>query len=84
MNDIYNKFKFVKLTVQKENLKKVKTTHLKPIMGYSLQIEHLASWRAVSAAAKRCNTGSQTIDCGSSLSQSKKFLKVIVSVFLAF
>ena len=43
MNDIYNKFKFVKLTVQKENLKKVKTTHLKPIMGYSLQIEHLAS-----------------------------------------
>ena len=56
----------------------------KPTIGYSLQIEHFASCLAVSAAAKRCNTGNQTIDCGSSLSQSKKFFKVIVSVFFAF
>jgi hypothetical protein len=56
----------------------------KPTIGYSLQMEHFASCLAVSAAASLCNTGSQTIDCGSSLSQSRKLLKSIETVLFAF
>lgn len=59
-------------------------TNLKPTIGYSLQIEHLASCRAVSAAASRCITGSHTIDCGSSLSHSRKLFRLISVVLLAF
>jgi len=48
-----------------------------------LQIEHLVSCRAVSAAARRCRTGNQTIDCGSSFNQSRKVPRLIFSVVLA-
>ena len=58
-------------------------TNLNPTIGYSLQIEHLVSCLAVSAAANRCNTGSHTIDCGSNLSHSRKLVKFISSVDFA-
>lgn len=45
--------------------------YLNPIIGHSLQMLHLAWCLAVSAAATLCNTGSQTMDCGSNLIQSK-------------
>ena len=65
-------------------LKCFKERYLKPTIGYSLHIEHLASCLAVSAAASRCITGSQTIDCGSSLTHSKKLSKVMSFKHLAF
>lgn len=46
--------------------------YLNPTIGYCLQPLHLAWCRAVSAAAKRWSTGSQTKLCGSCRSQFKK------------
>lgn len=46
--------------------------HLNPMIGYSLHMLHLAWCLAVSAADNLCNTGSQTILCGSCCSQLKK------------
>lgn len=48
------------------------TPHLNPMIGYSLHMLHLAWCFAVSAADNLCNTGSQTILCGSCCSQLKK------------
>ncbi len=53
-------------------------------MGYSLQIEHLASCLAVSAAANLCKTGNQTMDWGSIFTHSKKLFKLISVGDLAF
>lgn len=47
-------------------------SHLNPMIGYSLQILHLAWCFAVSAADSLCSTGSHTILCGSCCSQLKK------------
>lgn len=47
-------------------------SHLNPMIGYSLHMLHLAWCLAVSAADNLCNTGSQTILCGSCCSQLKK------------
>lgn len=47
-------------------------SHLNPMIGYSLHMLHLAWCLAVSAADSLCNTGSQTILCGSCCSQLKK------------
>lgn len=49
-----------------------KISHLNPMIGYSLHMLHLAWCLAVSAADNLCNTGSQTILCGSCCSQLKK------------
>lgn len=59
-------------------------TYLNPTMGYSLQILHFAWCLAVSAAARRCSTGSHTRDCGSSFSHSRKWLTWISGRPLAF
>lgn len=48
--------------------------YLKPTMGHSLQMLHLAWCLAVSAAATLCRTGSQTIDWGSRRIQSTNCL----------
>lgn len=48
--------------------------YLKPTMGHSLQMLHLAWCLAVSAAATLCRTGSQTIDWGSKRIQSTNCL----------
>lgn len=47
-------------------------SYLNPMIGYSLHILHLAWCLAVSAADSLCNTGSQTMLCGSCCSQLKK------------
>lgn len=59
-------------------------TYLNPTMGYSLQILHFAWCLAVSAAARRCSTGSHTRDCGSSFSHSRKWLTWISGRPLAY
>ena len=48
--------------------------YLKPTIGHSLQMLHLAWCFAVSAAATLCRTGSQTIDWGSRRIQSTNCL----------
>lgn len=48
--------------------------HLKPTIGHSLQMLHLAWCFAVSAAATLCRTGSQTMDWGSRRIQSTNCL----------
>lgn len=48
--------------------------YLKPTIGHSLQMLHLAWCLAVSAAATLCRTGSQTIDWGSRRIQSTNCL----------
>lgn len=52
-------------------------SYLKPTIGHSLQMLHLAWCFAVSAAATRCRTGSHTIDCGSKRIQSINCFTVI-------
>lgn len=51
--------------------------YLSPMIGDVLQTEHLAWWREFSAAATRCITGIQTIDCGSNFIQSTNSAAVI-------
>lgn len=58
--------------------------YLNPIIGHSLQMLHLAWCLAVSAAATLCKTGSQTIDCGSSLIQSRKRAASISGLLFAY
>lgn len=62
---------------------KGESLYLNPIMGHSLQMLHLAWCLAVSAAATLCRTGSQTMDCGSSLIQSRKRAASISGLLLA-
>lgn len=57
--------------------------YLNPIIGHSLQMLHFAWCLAVSAAATLCKTGSHTIDCGSSLIQSRKRAASISGLLLA-
>lgn len=53
------------------------SSYLKPTIGHSLQMLHLAWCFAVSEAATRCRTGSHTIDCGSKRIQSINCFTVI-------
>lgn len=62
---------------------KGESMYLNPIMGHSLQMLHLAWCLAVSAAATLCRTGSHTMDCGSSLIQSRKRAASISGLLLA-
>ena len=49
-------------------------THLMPTIGALRQTAQRAWWRAPSEPASRCITGIQTIDCGSNIIQSRKWL----------
>lgn len=66
------------------NSTKEKGPYLKPIIGHSLQMLHLAWCFAVSAAATRWRTGSQTIDWGSKRIQSRKTEASSSGLLLAF
>lgn len=59
------------------------STDLKPMMGHSLQMLHLAWCLAVSAAATRCRTGSHTIDWGSRRIQSRNMAASSSGLLLA-
>ena len=56
--------------------------YLNPTIGHSLQMLHLAWCFAVSAAATRCRTGSQTMDCGSRRIQSINSFTLISGLLL--
>lgn len=67
-----NKFYYTYIYIYRFSLSITCGFHLNPMIGYSLHILHLAWCLAVSAADNLCNTGSQTILCGSCCSQLKK------------
>lgn len=67
----------------KAHAAEIESLYLNPIMGHSLQMLHLAWCLAVSAAATLCRTGSHTMDCGSSLIQSRKRAASISGLLLA-
>lgn len=82
MIDIYDRINFIN-NPDLDEFNQIEYIYLKPTIGYSLHIEHLASCLAVSAAANRWSTGSQTMDWGSSFNHSKKWFKFISDVTLA-
>lgn len=62
----------------------LKCTDLKPMIGHSLQMLHLAWCLAVSAAATRWRTGSHTMDWGSRRIQSRNMVASSSGLLLAW
>lgn len=70
--------------ITKSEVQRRDSTDLKPMMGHSLQMLHLAWCLAVSAAATRCRTGSHTIDWGSRRIQSRNMAASSSGLLLAW